>query len=245
MTTCFCTYVSDHLYEKYGTDKLIKSAKYFYPEIPFMVKGDEWINNTAKYNVPVESMQPFLIQEMLLDYKGVVYFDADSMITGRMDELFRLLDFPGIVCVRNNNDFGKSGIDDPLLVEGRPVTAYYNAGLVASSNEKFADEWCLLTTHFAKMLPFGSQTVLNGLVSWHIISVVDGIEEPEYYGVSALSGTTSHWDSWKQITVENSELILNGKKVKVLHHAGGALPEKLNFDLFSEEVRKRLEEITT
>jgi hypothetical protein len=42
--------------------------------------------------------------------------------------------------------------------------------------------------------------------------------------------------------VEN-ELILNNKKVKVLHHGGGHGATKLDFNLFNEEVKQYLTQI--
>lgn len=242
MTTCFCTYISDDLYHSYGTDKLVKSAKYFYPEIPFVVYGSE---EMKRMNMPIESMHSHFILESMRSYDQVIYLDADSMIVGKMDELFEMLKDGCMVCVRNNNDFGKSGIDQPLEQKKVSIDTYLNAGLIAVNSKNAGSviyDWWLVTYKLGEMLPFGSQTVLNALAEgWRVI--VDAIEAPVYYGVSALSGTETHWDSWKEITVNNGELILNNKKVKVLHHGGGFKPDKLGFDMFTDEVRARLEEI--
>jgi hypothetical protein len=45
------------------------------------------------------------------------------------------------------------------------------------------------------------------------------------------------------INIINNELILNNKKVKVLHHGGGHGAQKLDFNLFSEETKQYLEKI--
>jgi hypothetical protein len=161
-----------------------------------------------------------------------------------MDELFAALDDSySVVCVRNNNDFGKAGIGEPLSQPGHCVNPYVNAGLVAAKHHGFMSDWFFNTWSFSQILPFGSQTVLNGVLGGYLVKILDPIEAPVYYGVSALSGTETHWDSWKEITVVDGDLMLNNKKVKVLHHGGGFKAEKLGFEMFSEEVRKRLEEI--
>ena len=53
----------------------------------------------------------------------------------------------------------------------------------------------------------------------------------------------THWDSWNMINIINNQLILNNKKVKVLHHAGGHGATKLDFNLFNQEVKQYLTQI--
>ena len=58
-----------------------------------------------------------------------------------------------------------------------------------------------------------------------------------------LYGDSTHWDSWMDIQLVENELILNNKKVKVLHHGGGHGATKLDFNLFNKEVSQYLTKI--
>ncbi|MBP8976136.1 MAG: hypothetical protein KBG83_05400 [Bacteroidetes bacterium] len=246
----FCSYVSDEYFHSFGTDKLIASAKYFYPDIPFFVYGTEEIK---KIGLPVESLHPFIINKLIAEYDIVVYLDADSIITGNIDEVFEELESCDVVCVRNNNDFGKAGCEDAISQNNRDINIYVNAGFVATNNKDFVAEWMHENRRFAELAPFGSQSVLNTIIDNYNWVLIDGIDKPVYYGVSCLHGETSHWESWKNITVIEEdgfnnyylkgELMIIGKRVKVLHHAGGFRPDKLGLYMFNDETRKRLIEI--
>lgn len=246
MTVVFCTYVNDRYYHSFGTDKLVASAKYFYPDIPFVVFGDKEINSIG---LPVESLHPFMMNRLKSKYDAVVYFDADSIICAPLTELFEALETNEVVCVRNNNDYGKAGKDDAISQQNRDINIYLNAGLVATKSQYFISEWVKENRQFAELVPFGSQSVLNTIIDHYIYHIVDGIDTDVYYGVSCLHGEKSHWESWKKIEVDSAGYlgltspIGYDKTVKVLHHAGGFNPDKLGLYMFSDEVRKRLEEI--
>src|SRR6185436_1021277 len=237
----FCTYVSDEFYHSIGCDRLVKSAAYFYPNIPMFVFNSERIEN---FHVRWGLLHPFVINEVLKDgYDFVVYFDADSIIAGPLDELFGVEDFD-VIGVRNNNDYGKAGADAPILQDGSSVDEYMNCGLIATGNKKFIRYWMYSNLMYGYLLPFMEQTVFNVIKKNYRTVIIDPIESNVYYGVSGLFGEKTHWDSWKEIKVEGGELILNDKKVKVLHHAGGFCADKLQLWRFNKETRERLIEIT-
>lgn len=55
------------------------------------------------------------------------------------------------------------------------------------------------------------------------------------------------WQSWRDIEFINNKFYLYGKMVKLLHMAGGGNPNtaiKLNFNMFSDSIRRELTEIT-
>lgn len=240
-TIAFCTYVSDEYYHSFGADKLIASAKYFYPEIPFFIYGTEEIK---KIGLPVESLHPFMMNKLKSQFDIVVYLDADSIITGTLNELFTALEEYEVVCVRNNNDYGKAGCEGAISQQNRDINIYVNAGLVATTSQDFISDWMHNNRLFAELVPFGSQSVLNTIIDKYHWAIVDPMGAGVYYGVSSLSGVETHWESWKDISlIESKYLMLSGNCIKVLHHAGGFKPDKLGLYLFNDEVRKRLIEI--
>lgn len=245
MTAAFCTYVSDKYYYSFGADKLVASARYFHPDIPFFVYGDHEI---SKFPLPIESLHPFMMNKLKTKYDIVVYIDADSIICGDITPVFTALEKHEVVCVRNNNDYGKAGCDKALSQQNRDINIYLNAGFVATTSKDFIAEWMHNNLLFAELTPFGSQSVLNTIIDKFNWNLIDGIDDDVYYGVSCLHGEKSHWQSWKDIQVDESgSLYLNNgtkhKAVKVLHHAGGFNPDKLGLYMFNDEVRRRLTEI--
>lgn len=243
MTTAFCTYVSDKYYLSMGADKLVNSAKFFHPDIPFFVYKDGEINDTG---VEFGLMHPLIMCLLIDRYERVIYFDADSIISGSLDELLSATDYD-VVCVRNNNDYNMAGMDEPIT-EGKEPHKYLNAGLVATTSKRFLNEWKEKNLSDGAVLPFMEQSVLNSIIGdfgdFNYL-IIDGNGTNVYYGVSAQSGIKSHWDSWKEITIDEfGNLILNDKKVKVLHHGGGFNPNKLDLNMFNEQTKLRLLTIT-
>lgn len=55
------------------------------------------------------------------------------------------------------------------------------------------------------------------------------------------------WQSWKQIEYKDGKFLLFNKQVKICHQAGGGSVDnahKLTFDMFNDNVRNKLVEIT-
>ena len=243
MKIAFCTYISDCYFHSIGAAKLLASLRYFHPNIPIICYGDTAIKEEG---MDFGLLHPFMINRVMEQgYDAVIYFDADSIVTGSLDELLLALENSyDIICVRNNNDQDKAGMDEPIGQEGAGTEHYVNAGLIAVKNKNFLKEWMEDNKKYGAWLPFKEQTVLNTIKGKYKSLIIDNKDTNVYYGVSCLSGTESHWDSWKEIHVMNGDLMLNYKKIKVLHHAGGKKEDKLGFYMFNDETRKRLIEIT-
>lgn len=244
MKIAFCTNISEEYYHSMGCDKLVKSAKYFHPDIPFHLLDTQGL--MAKYDAPMGILMAYALHDVFGQYDAVIRFDADSILVGKLDELIEALeDGFDIIGVRNNNDYNKAGKDNPIVQPGAGTEHYLNAGLVATTSRDFVAEWISDCRKYASMLPFGEQTVLNALSPKYKTFIVDQAHARCYYGISALSGEDTHWDSWKNIWVSNKgELFLSHKEVKVLHHGGGSFKDKLGFYMFNKETRQRLIEIT-
>lgn len=245
---CFVTNVYDHQYYSLGAYYLERSAKYFHPEIPFFVLGTKWIDEVG--GGLAGTWIPQTLEKFIDEYQWVVRIDADCIITGRLEELLARIAVgeSDILGVRNNNDYGKAGIDDALVQASVEPHRYLNAGLIATQSKGFIARWKQDNELYAPLLPFSEQSVLNALQRVFPIEIIDTASCGYYYGTSGLWGNggedQSHWDSWRQIEVnEAGDLMLRGGKVKILHHAGGKKEYKLGLHMFSEAARKRLVEI--
>lgn len=230
----FCTHVSDDWFIPGGAQKLIQSAKYFHPEIPFYVYKSDTINDLFKSDPAITwfTINPHISIKLAKEYELVVHFDADSIIVDTLDELLEN-DFE-VAGVRNNNDRGLAGAEKhPCLVQQKngyvePVVDamnYVNAGLIASRNIKFWQDWIDCNKKAATMYHQYEQDILNKIISYkkYKFKLLDPISAPLYYGLaSQYSLYGSHWDSWQHIEIFNNKLYLDGKLIKVLHQAGGS-----------------------
>ena len=127
------------------------------------------------------------------------------------------------------------------------VDDFLRAGFVCAKREFFED-WQLLNRIYAKYYGTGEQVLLNDLAysGKYKLKLLDPVKSDIYYGVSSCYGTKTHWDSWKNIVVKDNSLYLNGKKIKILHKAGGSFLPKWNFsDLFTKEVADWLTDLTS
>ncbi len=235
MKTTFVTFITEQHYHSMGCNKLVKSLKYFHPDIPIQVVY-------ADDQSVLESQHPIVVNKFIKDYDRVVWIDADSIICAPLTELLEATNFD-VVGVRNNNDFGKAGASDPIIQLGSTIQNYMNAGLISVMSKAFAEDWLELTLLMGGIQPFGAQSVLNAIKYQFKTKIIDPIDAPYYYGVSGLFGINDHWDSWKEITVTDGKLYANDKQIKVLHQAGGFKPDKLGYWMFSKAARERLIEI--
>jgi len=253
----FCTHVSDDWYIPGGAEKLIQSAKHFHPEIPFYVFKSDVINELFKSDPSITwfTINPHISIKLADEYELVIHIDADSIIVDTLDELING-DFE-VAGVRNNNDRGVAGAQNhPCLVQQKngyiePVVDalnYVNAGLIASRNKKFWQDWIDGNKKGATLYHQYEQDVLNKLISTnrYNFKLLDPINAPLYYGLASQYGDNGiHWKSWSNIKLLNDKLYLDGKKIKVLHQAGGSgVFPKLQLDnLFKTEISSHLKKI--
>lgn len=255
----FCTHAGDELYDIIGTGKLINSAKYFHPDIPFVNFGTKEINKCfSDHGVDWKTIHPFISYPLLEQYDLVVHFDADCMITAPLTEILEG-DYD-VAGVRNNDDYGvrkgKMGIHDHH---------WLNAGCVACRSKEFYSEWCSLNKSMARHVPDEEQGILNHLF-WkgkYKNKLLDPKDKMVYYGLSNVYSTydnkipmpdwikksynMNHWESWKNIREINNQLILDNKVVKILHQAGGFNTynsKKLTWEMFDPSIIPFLTKIT-
>lgn len=245
----FCTYVSDDKITYFGTLKMLQSFKRFHPDIPIYVLTNKHIMAELK-KLPMFNnfyyLNPVMSRLLADKYETVVHIDSDCIVTDRLEEVLQC-DYD-VAVVRNNSDNKTAGMGPPETCNGTiDVFKYANCGLIASTKKEFWEEWIYRNVKFQNKYRQHEQDIMNIMLSEgkYKVKILDSVETNVYYGVANSYGTTSHWDSWKDIKLaDDGRLYLNNKIIKVLHHAGGFVQEKLNVDLlFSPEVAHHLKSL--
>jgi len=230
----FYTYVSDEYYEGIGTPKLINSFKYFHPDTELIVFRQDMIEKVfTENNLYFENAKPTFAKLLIDNYDLIVSIDADTVITGRLDEI-----------LKNDYEVGSvvqfCDISQPV-VENVTAEMYVQAGLVASRNKLFWDKWEYANKDSEKYI-YKEQDILN-LVWYNDIEVSQMKrkifdKDKDYYGTKSLGKKS-------QFYIENDKLMCNGEQVFCYHNARGHYMPKLQFDQlgFSAEVIEYLNRI--
>lgn len=271
MKTLFFTNCDSWLQEQMGTNKLVNSFKYFHPELDLLVLDEKYTNQIIKDNPGFDlwTFAPLVIKKLKKDYSAdlVVRIDSDSLILDRLDEVLAA-DFD---CASVRNDGDHIGDRDerqnrPESIHNLPNHLYVNGGFVAITNDDFLNDWIALNQEIVNR--FGGvkefwmvdQNMMN--IVFHSGKYKCKILDPRngdlFYGASAnydsknnyvapsiekqFNGKFFNWSSWYDVTYKNGGFNLNGKRVKILHQAGGG-KEKLNFDLFNENTKQIIQKI--
>ena len=247
-------WVTDDYIDYIGLDEVRNSFKYFHPDVDFIVfdsvmtdkakEKDSWLNP--------DCMEPPCAFPFVDDYDMVVQIDGDCVITGPLTELFESDE--DIIGVRNNNSLDKASSGNGITIQHLepfgdgsmiPIQGFINAGLVAANNKEFWEDWHDVNKQSAKIKaevnPYAhgigdEQAPLNQIFQSgeYTTKIVDARGTGVSYGLSNTWGTVTHWDSWKDLYVEDDCLCLDDPvdgakmKVKVLHQAGGTAAAQLN-----------------
>ena len=252
MKVVFTSHCQDDWYEGVGARKLKNSARYFHPDIPMHICGNNIISEMkAKY--PWSSwytFDPLIAEYFINDYDMLVHIDADSIITGPLDELL-VGDFD-IAGVRNNNDRGQTSCTGGVWCSQTPgVSLIYkslNAGLIASTSKAFWEEFKYRNQSEGKNHPFGEQCVFNRIFyeGKYRAKMLDPVEANVYYGTSQQICDRGVLESaWKRLYMQDGELYSDEKKVKIIHNANGHRIPKLQYQGWvNPDVRDFLDKIT-
>ena len=247
-------WVTDDYVDYIGLDEVRNSFKYFHPDVDFIV-FDSDMTNKAKEKDPWLNpvwMKPPCAFPFVDDYDMVVQIDGDCVITGPLTELFESDE--DIIGVRNNNSLDQASSGNGITIQHLepfgdgsmiPIQGFVNAGLVAANNKEFWEDWHDVNKQSAKIKaevnPYAhgigdEQDTLNQIFhsGEYTTKIVDARGTGVSYGLSNTWGTVTHWDSWKDLYVEDDCLCLDDPadgakmKVKVLHQAGGTAAAQLN-----------------
>ena len=247
-------WVTDDYVDYIGLNEIRNSFKYFHPDVDFIV-FDSVMTDMAKEQDPWLNpvwMKPPCAFPFVDDYDMVVQIDGDCVITGPLTELFESDE--DIIGVRNNNSLDKASSGNGITIQHLepfgdgsmiPIQGFINAGLVAANNKEFWEDWHDVNKQSAKIKaevnPYAhgigdEQDTLNQIFhsGEYTTKIVDARGTGVSYGLSNTWGTVTHWDSWKDLYVEDDCLCLDDPadgakmKVKVLHQAGGTAAAQLN-----------------
>jgi len=224
-STIFVSLATGQYYTHGGLQNLIKSAKHFYPSVPFCVINDtdvkQLVAENPNYNLGMGYLHCLIGKQFAKSYELVIYVDSDSLIVAPLTEVFE--DNYEIAGVRNNADNGMTGCSQACTFDSVGWREYVNGGFTACRNARFWDDWMQLNMEMPNTR-FWEQDTLNTLFysGKYKSLLLDPIESNIHYGISSVYGTQTHWDSWKDIIVQDGKLMLNDKHIKILHQAGGS-----------------------
>lgn len=269
----FTTYCEDHLQERFGTHKLVKTFEYFNPHYKLVVLGTKEIQEIhKKYNVNYGNALPAIMLDVKRKYDSVYicHIDSDSLVLGWLKEIATLN--YDIASCRNNCDShtGDERQNRPVCLWRLPNERYVNCGLTSCNSESFLIEWMKLNEEVVK--DGGIKSFSQADIQWfnylfHYGGYKSKILDPKdgnlFYGPSAnmcdseVTDNPEHimkaynyngWQSWKKIEYneENENFYLYGKLVRLLHMTGGSNENsiKCSLDMFNDKTRKILQEIT-
>ena len=231
------TAVDDRLFYPEGTHLFINSFRYFHPDIDLIVFRQNIIDKLFKEkNINWYQAKPYFA-ELLFDYDLIVNCDADTIITGRLTEVFDNVNFD-IAMPENLNDYENASFEN--ITE----EMYLQAGMVASTSKDFWKAWQKINRTVMKYLRKENDTV-NLLIyndkeiSKLKLKILD--KDKDYYGCKSLGREP-------EFTINSKgETICRGEKVKAYHFARGPVFPKLDIPNMplTNEVKKRWLEIAT
>jgi hypothetical protein len=271
MKVAFSTWCTDDYIDKVGLEGLKNSLQHFHPGVPHFIYGSketEGIKEKYPWMLPVYMMAPTCM-DLAEEYDLVVHIDADSTVTGPLDELWESKE--EILGVRNNNTLAQAGKGPAWSMKKHfysldkmfpsddfyPALDFLNAGFVASRNPDFWKTWHFLNQKFGAAFGGGEQDILN--IMFHSgnysTRILDKVGTGVSYGVSNAWGERTHWDGWEKLYVrkgklyQDDPLIGTPVEIKILHAAGGAArpsPMRPWMDsILSPDVKSYVEEVTS
>lgn len=220
--------------------RMIKSLTHFHPEVNLeTIKRREYLS----MGLPRLWSYPIIELALFKKYTTVTHLDADIIITDRIDELWD--DATDVRAGRNNTNNNRCANHKGVTVHDVPWDKYVNAGIHSISSLKFAEEWLEYTTAHVKNFKYREMDTFNILFHRprYRSKILDPLGSDVCWGTSLMEGTVTFWDSWKEIVVAGDHLEYKGKRIKLLHMAGG-LPKRPPLrSLVTTEVNEFMEEI--
>jgi len=225
--------------------KMEKSFHHFHPDIRLEIFGEEEIKKANDPNIFYRAT-PLYGRILLEKYPLVIKIDADSVVTGKLDHIIDDKTYD-VGCVLNWNRVDPPRYNFPLTVWDIPMQDYMNCGFVAMRSLPFVNQWwrlCLNPKFFNYR--FREQDLLNIMYHYGDYSVKCFDHSNQWHGLVSKG-------EWLNFEKRGEEIFLPivdkypdaEKKIKVIHFAGGEIPDKMNFrKYFKGDVMQYLIDLT-
>ena len=178
--------VADKANKKHA-NKMIKSFHKFHPDIEVKIYNEKDVGDDVNYY----KATPMFAKELIDDYDLVIKMDADQIVTGNLDYLFKAQYDVGTVLNFNRADHKMYG---RVTVFDVPPVMYVNCGLVAMRSKSFINHWWnLCNSYHFENLQYKEQDLLNILVHYGDY-VVDCFDFPDKRLLHASVGRRFHPD---------------------------------------------------
>lgn len=222
-------------------DRMVRSLLHFHPEVELRVAV--LTSKDVKRMRKMAWGYPIIEQPLFQKYSTVTHIDADVIVVDKIDELWD--DSTEVRAGRNNTDNNRCCNIPGVSLPEVDWKAYVNAGIHSISSRCFINEWMSLTYEKGASFRFSENDTFNLLFhsGHHKVKLLDPIGGDVYWGTSINEGTKTMWDSWKNIVVAGDHLELRGKRIKLLHLAGGLAVRPPLKELVTKDVREFIEEI--
>jgi len=209
---------------------MVNSFRHFHPEYELrVIEGDELKSFSMEQNV--EEMQGITSTFGRLhasEYSTLVHIDIDSIILGRLDEVFTK-DYE-VAGTLNN-----SVIDPKISCFGVSDTMYLNYGFTACRSSVFWEVLDYTVRRTWRRFPFWEQDIYN-ILFYGLNNKIEVLDTYAWYGCSSRG----RWKEMQRTTDPSTgldKIMLDHKQVKIVHWAGGQSEGKLNYhDSFSPDV---------
>lgn len=223
-------------------DRMVRSLVHFHPDVDLKVKTF----STAEVKRMRKMAWGYPIIELpLFDrYSTVTHIDADVIVVDKIDELWD--DSTDVRAGRNNTDNDRCCNLPAVFLPGISCRRYVNCGIHSISSKTFIKEWMNFTYEYATNYQHRENDTFN--VLFHLrdynSKVLDPFGSDVCWGTSLNEGKKTFWESWKRIkVVGNDHLEIDGKRIKMLHLAGGLAVRPPIKELVTKDVREYIEEV--
>lgn len=219
MKTCFFTIADDAYYYPVGTHILVNSFKRFHPDIDLIVFRQDTIDKIfALKGINFYQAKPTFAKLLTDKYDRIINIDADTIITGRLNEVLDTEWEVGVVW--NFNLYENASLPEVKEID------YVQAGMVGSTNKEFWDIW---ESENKKAMDYLRQEndILN--LIWYTHPKVTKMNrliwdrDKNYLGCKSLGCEQDFY-------IEDDKLMFNNEQVKAYHWAKGKDFPKLDFD---------------
>lgn len=238
---CVFTIAGDQKNLEYAS-MLEKTFHHFHPDIPFIVVGPKELEKNTDPQKFYRAT-PYYALNLLKDFDLVIKMDADQLILGNLDYVFKQPYDVGCVLNINRVDPQRYG-----LVQGWGIqpNEYMNCGFVAMRSTPFVEHWLrLCMSPRFDQLQYKEQDLLNILYYYGNYKTLCFDHYNALQNYSAYHGLVAKGEGVHAVLRDGKVIIPRGQdnypdkdvELKAYHWAGGKDERKMDYQKhFSEEI---------